>query len=414
MVKVSRTRAAELREEIFDATASELLRVGYDAVALTGVAERCHVATSAIYNRFPGKSELVVALVEERLDRKGGPAAGGSPDPPSVDPTTASDRATAFDDTFPEVMFELMLASRHVPELQSVVSDAVQRRDDQARASVPAGIARAGQDPRALVLLGPAASAGSYLLRLVSRPPPSGWDTLDHLVTLATRRGPWDTPGPRKRAARRRQIPRGAEPAGHPVDEVGDALVRSAADVFAAKGYEDATVADIARRAGLTTGAMYNRFRGKANLLTEVVLQLTWPQAHDDLLRATDIVLNGSPMASGKALAARLENGPNAPTAKDRALRLEARAAARREPEVAEVLLPLQERTLVAVASAIRAAQADGTVREDVDAEALAWWLAAFPLGLPLLEARLAQPPPDWAPTFGAIIQALQTRPATD
>ncbi len=190
--------------------------------------------------------------------------------------------------------------------------------------------------------------------------------------------------------------------------------MRSAADVFAAKGYEDATVADIARRAGLTTGAMYNRFRGKANLLTEVVLQLTWPQAHDDLLRATDVFLHGSPMASGKALAARLENGRAAPSARDRALRLEARAAARREPEVAEVLLPLQERTLVAVASAIRTAQAAGAVRDDVDPEALAWWLAAFPLGLPLIEAQLAQAPPDWAPTFAAIIRAVQTLPTRD
>ncbi len=207
MVKVSKVRAAELREEILDATASELLRVGYDAVALTGVAERCHVATSAIYNRFPGKSELVVALVEERLDRGPQPEGGGSPEPAGVDPTAAPGRATALDDTFPDVMFELMLASRHAPELRPVVSEAVQRRDDESSASASSGIARPDQDPRALVLLGPAASAGSYLLGLVSAPPSSGWDTIDHLVTLATRGGPWDTPGPRKRAARRRQIP---------------------------------------------------------------------------------------------------------------------------------------------------------------------------------------------------------------
>ena len=37
--------------------------------------------------------------------------------------------------------------------------------------------------------------------------------------------------------------------------------------MFAEKGYAGAGVAEIARRAGVTTGAIYSRYRGKDDLL---------------------------------------------------------------------------------------------------------------------------------------------------
>ena len=48
-------------------------------------------------------------------------------------------------------------------------------------------------------------------------------------------------------------------------------LIEAAADVFAEKGYEGAGVQEIARRAGLTTGAIYSRFSGKADLLAATI-----------------------------------------------------------------------------------------------------------------------------------------------
>src|SRR5437868_13567366 len=50
-----------------------------------------------------------------------------------------------------------------------------------------------------------------------------------------------------------------------------DRILTAAAEVFAERGYEGAAVSDIARRAGFTTGAIYGRFRDKAELLLEVV-----------------------------------------------------------------------------------------------------------------------------------------------
>src|SRR5215212_6175609 len=58
---------------------------------------------------------------------------------------------------------------------------------------------------------------------------------------------------------------------GETIDATRDALVAAAAEVFAEKGYERAGVAEIARRAGLTTGAIYSNFSGKAELLLEAI-----------------------------------------------------------------------------------------------------------------------------------------------
>ena len=45
-------------------------------------------------------------------------------------------------------------------------------------------------------------------------------------------------------------------------------LLDAATEVFLEKGYEGTRVAEIARRAGLTTGAIYGNFESKADLLT--------------------------------------------------------------------------------------------------------------------------------------------------
>lgn len=48
-------------------------------------------------------------------------------------------------------------------------------------------------------------------------------------------------------------------------------LVRAAAEVFSEKGYTGTRVADIARRAGFTSGALYGHFESRASLLAEAI-----------------------------------------------------------------------------------------------------------------------------------------------
>ena len=65
-------------------------------------------------------------------------------------------------------------------------------------------------------------------------------------------------------------------------DSTTSRLIGAAAAVFAEKGYDGAGVAEIARRAGLTTGAIYSRFTGKAELLCAAI-QATVPDEFDQL-----------------------------------------------------------------------------------------------------------------------------------
>ena len=53
-----------------------------------------------------------------------------------------------------------------------------------------------------------------------------------------------------------------------PADSTRQRLLDAATEVFLENGYEGTRVAEIARRAGLTTGAIYGNFESKAELLT--------------------------------------------------------------------------------------------------------------------------------------------------
>jgi TetR/AcrR family transcriptional regulator, repressor for uid operon len=116
-------------------------------------------------------------------------------------------------------------------------------------------------------------------------------------------------------------------------DDTRDQLVAAAAEVFAEKGYERAGVAEIARRAGLTTGAIYSNFSGKAELLLEAI-DLRAEDEFERLFnehrfqgRATDIL---------QTVGAHLVE-PGSTTDRPHLL-LEAVITARRDPELASKL----------------------------------------------------------------------------
>jgi AcrR family transcriptional regulator len=124
-------------------------------------------------------------------------------------------------------------------------------------------------------------------------------------------------------------IPDGAKATSDPTR---DRLVAAAAAVFAEKGYDRAGVQEIARRAGFTTGAIYGRFRGKAELLLAAIEAQSTDEfeqlfaEHQFEGKATDIITTvGSHLVTEE-----FDNG--------QALLLEAFVAARREPDVAVML----------------------------------------------------------------------------
>jgi AcrR family transcriptional regulator len=106
-----------------------------------------------------------------------------------------------------------------------------------------------------------------------------------------------------------------------------DALVEAAFDEFTSRGYEAATVADIAERAGVTTGAVYAHFTGKLDLLLATV-GLT-PIA--DIVRSMDA-------SDGEVTPARLAKAMASRPDPRRVLLLDVIVVARRDPKVAEIL----------------------------------------------------------------------------
>ncbi len=53
-----------------------------------------------------------------------------------------------------------------------------------------------------------------------------------------------------------------------PEDSTRQRLLEAATEVFLEKGYEGTRVAEVARRAGVTTGAIYGNFDNKSDMLT--------------------------------------------------------------------------------------------------------------------------------------------------
>jgi AcrR family transcriptional regulator len=184
-------------------------------------------------------------------------------------------------------------------------------------------------------------------------------------------------------------------------DPTRDRLIAAAAAVFAEKGYDGAGVQEIARRAGFTTGAIYGRFRGKAELLfaaieahtTNELEQLFADHRFDG--RATDILttvgahLLTDPFDAGQALL------------------LEAFVAARRDPEVAELMRQLLEQRARTFAALVDDAKASGLVVDDLDTDAVVRFCHAVGFGF-LLFGAIDLEPPDAAPWDRLISQLVR------
>lgn len=167
-------------------------------------------------------------------------------------------------------------------------------------------------------------------------------------------------------------------------DELRDRLLDAAAEIFAESGYEGARVQQIAERAGMTTGAMYNRFSGKSELLLEALDRHSEPLL-DVLLQAqlpTAEVLS--------ALAADLIDGTESP---GQALLFESLLAARREPELAQRLRPVLADERSRLAGMVHGDQGEGRIDAEVDVTSVVTFCQAVGLGMGLLRMIDAQLP---------------------
>lgn len=196
-----------------------------------------------------------------------------------------------------------------------------------------------------------------------------------------------------------------------PDDPVGSRLLDAAAEVFAERGYDGAGVAEIARRAGVTTGAIYSRYTGKAALLV-AALERSATDELDALF--ADHRFDGRAREVLAIAGSHLVAAPEAGDEDDRALLTEAFIAARRDPAVADLLrgdvLDRQHQ----LREIIEAAKSAGSITDDIDTDALVTFCHALGFGFLLLRA-VDTPMPDIAPwerLIDHLLSALSPDPA--
>jgi AcrR family transcriptional regulator len=152
-------------------------------------------------------------------------------------------------------------------------------------------------------------------------------------------------------------------------------LLEAAAEVFGERGYDGTRVQEIARRAGLTTGAIYANFDGKADLLLEAIDTLG-AHAIDALL--FDVVSGRSPAETLLTMGVTL-SAPGDDQA--RALLFEALGAGRRDPDVARRLQAHFEQRARRLAQLVEDGRAAGELAPDLDVAAAVRFCLALALG---------------------------------
>ena len=169
------------------------------------------------------------------------------------------------------------------------------------------------------------------------------------------------------------------------------ALVDAALGEFSERGYEASTVADIAARAGVTTGAIYAHFESKLDLLVEAIGLASPDEYADALVQALEVPGGALPLPDGG----------------DRRLHLllDVVVLARRDPAVAAALRRGFGSYLASMTQAAEVGVALGFVDPIVPSAELTRLGVTISLGVLVLEA-MGEPPPEPA-TFATVVAAL-------
>jgi AcrR family transcriptional regulator len=151
-----------------------------------------------------------------------------------------------------------------------------------------------------------------------------------------------------------------------------DRLLDAALDVVNAAGYRDARLVDIARKAGMTTGAVYTYFGSKHDLLDAAMAK-----RYGDLYRSALAQTRDGPDALMANVTAQLRQDA---TVDHRAM-VELFALASRHPEAAQPLVQELARRHRDIAALIEENKASGTMRADIPTDGLAHLVQLLALG---------------------------------
>lgn len=180
-----------------------------------------------------------------------------------------------------------------------------------------------------------------------------------------------------------------------------DRLVAAALDVFRTHGYEGARVSEIARVAGMTTGAIYGNYRGKAELLLDAIATGTGAEI--------DALAGATSAAGSRHLLEVLGTGLMDRRSGDLPLLAEAIVASRRDPELARLLRERFDERRTRLATIVETAKNAGAIDPDLSTDALASFCRTLALGA-LVARTLDLPTPDrddWGVLIARLLDAV-------
>ena len=182
------------------------------------------------------------------------------------------------------------------------------------------------------------------------------------------------------------------------------ALIEAAFEEFSTKGYEATTVAGIADRAGVTTGALYAHFTSKLDLLL-ATLGLT---PVEDVLRSAREAAALPRSEASRRLVQFMSARPDG----HMLLLLDVIVVARRDPHVAQILRRGLERYVRASTSANDEAVELGLIDPALATDDLARVLTLLTMGMIVLGALDGEPPSEGA--FARLADLLLRPAGTD
>jgi AcrR family transcriptional regulator len=178
-------------------------------------------------------------------------------------------------------------------------------------------------------------------------------------------------------------------------------IIEQAVEVFVANGYSNASVRDLAFRTGVSSGAIYGTFRGKADLLAAAV----------DAIIASDV--EALPFAVTQRTLPEIDAYQYehvAERARLRALLLEAAVAARTQPDVRERLRDAMAPHLEMATEAHEEWRERAGVDPHLDMHALVLLIWSADLGVAVLDAMgIELPDPKvWAELMRRMLTGLE------
>ena len=276
--QTERSRQTDLR--VAGSAANAVRRDGCDQMALTRVASDAGYSSGVIYARCDDRSELLVLAWEKsiwpalREVLESAFRAAVDRDPSAMDAAVDLWVRHCADHSVPDIgsAAEVIVAARRDETLAEVVHHDI----NELLAAYGAGPGTSGA-LRELLLLTAATLIGSALLNSAVGGESSAMVNPSELLRAFVMGSP---PAP---ASTERDVTAAVVARARTGDDVRDALIDATEYVIARSGIHRATVSRIARRAGVSVGAIYGLYENKESLVIDCVSVIHPPQAQREL-----------------------------------------------------------------------------------------------------------------------------------